>query len=86
RSGNLWPAIVFHVAQDVVAFLDVTNIQDGVVIGSVNWTSYLDTAICIVLAVIGFYLIRSAKRAEIRELWKKKWSVLPETESVGTGA
>jgi hypothetical protein len=52
----------------------------------VNWTSYLDTAICIVLAVIGFYLIRSAKRAEIRELWKKKWSVLPETESVGTGA
>ncbi len=86
RSGNLWPAIVFHVAQDVVAFLDVTNIQDGVVIGRVNWTSYLDTAICIVLAVIGFYLIRSAKRAEIRELWKKKWSVLPETESVGTGA
>ncbi|MBQ1434564.1 MAG: hypothetical protein IIZ19_01525, partial [Clostridia bacterium] len=75
-----------HVAQDVVAFLDVTNIHEGVVTGGVNWTSYLDTAICIVLAIIGFYLIRPEKRREIRELWEKKWSVLPETESVGTGA
>lgn len=75
RTGNLLVTMILHFMHDILALLDVKGIQDGVVTASVNWTSYCDLGITIGLAIVGFWLIRSAKHSEIRALWDKKWNM-----------
>lgn len=75
RSGNLIMPMVTHAIHDIIAFLDVSGIQGGVIVSGIDWTSYLDTGLTIVLGLIGLWLVRPAKQAEIRAMWDKKWNI-----------
>lgn len=75
RSGNLWITIILHTVHDFLCFLNVSNFSGGVTVVGVNWLSFLDLACCIGLAVVGLWLIRPSKRAEIRSLWNRKWNI-----------
>ena len=79
RSGNLWPAIVVHVLNDVIAFLNTTAISGGTIVGGVTAEDLVDLGLCAVVGCIGLWLVRPAKRAEILALWREKWKPLPET-------
>lgn len=80
RCGNLLITILIHTVHDIIAFLDVSGVQGGVVVASIDWNTYLDVGVSVVMAIIGFWLIRPAKRVEIRALWDRKWRI--ETESL----
>ena len=76
RSGNLWPVIVIHTAHDIIAMLDVSNITDkGVIVGQTTWHTYFDLGLCVAMGIAGLYLVRKAKRAEIDEIWSRKWVI-----------
>lgn len=75
RSGNLLVTIILHILQDIIAFTDAGNVKDGIVVGSVNIGTYIDVVLTAILAIIGLWLIRPSKRAEIRALWNKKWGI-----------
>lgn len=75
RSGNLWVPIAVHALHDYLAFLDVGGIQDGIVVQEITWFSFLDLAFSIGLGVLGIWMVRQSKRAEIRRLWNGKWSI-----------
>ena len=74
RSGNLWITIAVHTIHDVLSFLDVSGINDGVIVQTVTWYSFVDTAFSIALGVLGIWMLRPSKRAEIRRLWNCKWN------------
>ena len=78
RSGNLWITIAIHALHDLLCFLDVGGIHDGVVVQSINWFSYVDLGTSIVLGVLGLWMIRKSKCAEIRRLWDRKWNMKGE--------
>ncbi len=73
--GNLWITIAVHALHDLLCFLDVAGIQDGVVVQEITWFSYLDLAFSVGLGVLGIWMVRPSKRAEIRRLWNRKWSI-----------
>lgn len=79
RSGNLWPAIVVHVLNDVIAFMNTASISGGTVVGGVTPWDLVDLGLCVLVGCIGLWLVRPAKRAEILALWREKWKPLPET-------
>jgi membrane protease YdiL (CAAX protease family) len=82
RTGNLWISIAVHAIHDLLCFLDVAGIQSGVVVQGVTWFSFLDVACAVVLGVLGVWMVRPSKRAEIRQLWDRKWNITdtPEPE------
>ena len=74
RSGSLWPPIIIHAVNDIVALMNVTEIAEtGLIQASINAWTWIDFGACIVLAIIALYLIRPAKRAEIIEIFNEKW-------------
>lgn len=75
RCRNLWITIAVHALHDLLCFLDVAGIHDGVVVQEVTWFSYLDLACCVGLGVLGIWMVRPSKRAEIRRLWNRKWNI-----------
>lgn len=79
RSGNLWPVIVIHTLNDVLAFLNTADISGGVMVADVTPRDLRDLMLSVVLAGVGLWLIRPSKRAEILDLWREKWRPLPET-------
>ena len=84
RSGSLWPVIVIHTAHDIIAFMDVSNVSEtGVIIGKVTWQSYFDLGLGIAMGIIGIWLVRKARRDEIREIWEKKWRIRENEENAG---
>ena len=76
RCGNLWITIAVHALHDLLCFLDVAGIQDGVVVQEITWFSYLDLAFSVGLGVLGIWMVRPSKRAEIRRLWNRKWNIV----------
>ena len=78
RSGNLWPTIVYHTLHDVVAFLDVSTVSEGIMARAFQFSDLPDLLLSVVLGVVGYWLIRPAKRGEILALWREKWQPLPE--------
>lgn len=75
RSGNILIPMLMHFITDTICFMDSTQVSErGVMIAKLSFINFVDTAVCIVLAAIGIYLIRPAKRAEIIALWDKKFS------------
>lgn len=75
RSGNILIPMLMHFITDFVCFMDSTQVGDGgVMIAKISFINFVDVAVCMVLAVIGIYLVRPAKRAEIIALWDKKFS------------
>lgn len=82
RTGNLWISIAVHAIHDILCFLDVAGIQEGVVVQSVTWFSFLDVSCAVGLGILGIWMVRPSKRAEIRQLWDRKWNITntPEPE------
>jgi len=81
RCGNLWPCILVHAVNDIIALTDVSNVTEvGIVVGSVSWLNYLDIVMCLIIGIIGLWMIRAEKRPEIMEIWSKKWKTDPAPE------
>ena len=74
RSGNLWITMIGHTIHDIIAFTNVSGIEEGVVVSSVDLSSYFDLGCTVILGIIGLWLVRPSKRAEIRAIWDKKWN------------
>ncbi len=78
RTGNIWPLILCHSLHDVMTFsggakLDALGIQ---------FPDWITAFLCVTeagLFICGLYMLRKSKRAEIIELWNKRWS--RDTES-----
>ncbi len=75
RTGNLWPSILGHMSMDFLELIRSDLDSSGGVVsglGAGDW-------ITIIAGAVGFfwglYLVRPAKRPEIVEIWKNKWSV-----------
>ena len=78
RSGSLLPPIIMHVINDIVAFTNVSAVNEG---GSYSGSATISTAeliytsvFSVIYIVITLYLTRPAVRDEIRTLWDKKWN------------
>ncbi len=82
RTGNIWISIAVHAIHDLLCFLDVAGIQEGVVVQGVTWFSFLDVSCAVGLGILGIWMVRPSKRAEIRQLWDRKWNITdtPEPE------
>ncbi len=80
RTGNIWPLILVHALHDLLAF----SASEGVTAMGVeefpDWTTGFLIVIEAALAVWGLYLLRKSKRAEILELWDRKWSRTEKVE------
>ena len=75
RTGNLWPTILGHMSVDFMEFIrgdlgSSGGIMSGFGVG--DWITIVGGTVGIIL---GLYLIRPSKRAEIVDTWKNKWSV-----------
>lgn len=74
RCGNILPVMIMHGLTDYICFMDSSQIaESGTMTASLSLENFLDLAVCIVIAAIGIYLFRPAKRAEIIAVWDKKW-------------
>lgn len=68
-------ALAIH---DIVAFLDISTISDGIMARAFRWEDLPDLLLAVSLGFVAFWLIRPAKRGEILALWREKWQPLPE--------
>ena len=74
RTGSIVPGIILHTLIDFTSFLTMNMADTGAVLTQELSLAYLIEVIPIAACLIGaFYLVRPAKRAEIRALWDKKW-------------
>ena len=80
RCANLLITIALHSIHDILSFLDVSGINAGVIVQTVTWFSFVDTAFSIALGVLGIWMVRPSKREEIRSLWNRKWNISPDKE------
>ena len=73
RTGNLWVLIFCHALNDIIAAAFTTN---GLVSAALVWnaSNIATFIISIVVIVLGFYYVRSAKHDEIVEVWEEKWA------------
>lgn len=78
RGGNLWPCIVVHTLHDIVAFLDISTVSDGIMARSFQLNDLPDLLLAFVLGGVAIWLVRPAKRDEILAIWRGKWQPLPD--------
>ena len=71
-------ALVVLAIHDIVAFLDISTISDGIMARAFRWEDLPDLLLAVSLGFVAFWLIRPAKRGEILALWREKWQPLPE--------
>lgn len=75
RSGNILIPILMHVITDAICFIDSTQVgEGGIMLAQLSINNYIDIGVSAILAGIGIYLVRPAKRAEIISLWDNKFS------------
>jgi hypothetical protein len=74
RTGNIWPLIIVHSLHDLLAFSASAGITAMGVGEFPDWTTGYLILIEAAMAVCGLYMLRKSKRAEIIELWDRKWS------------
>lgn len=77
RTGSLLPSILVHTLVDMSAFMTSELMESGGVLSGNSFDpSMLITGLLgLALAVLGFWYIRPARRAEIISLWSEKWTV-----------
>lgn len=76
RCGSLIPAVLAHTLVDFTAELKMYGLEsDPFAASSFDWGMLVAAALGIAMIVIGFYYVRPAKRAEILDLWARKWSL-----------
>jgi len=77
RSGNLLPVMIWHVLNDIFAFMDVSSFEEGgIYTEGVSVTSdvLLDLIIwAVVFLALTFILVRPSVRREICSIWEEKW-------------
>ena len=74
RSGNLLVPMFFHVLTDIMAFATNTKVSEGgVVTGTYQLGDAIDDVLCLILMIIGLWMLRSGVFEEIREVWDRKW-------------
>ena len=75
RTGNIWPCMLIHFLHDVLAFLATEAIQNGIQVTALATVDVVVSLIfTVIFVVLGFWLVRPAKRAGILRLWDEKWS------------
>ena len=83
RGGNLWPLILVHFANDMIALsassADAIT-ENGIILSSASAEDIFTVAVVLVFAAIGVWLVRPSKRAQILALWRGKWK-LPQPET-----
>ena len=77
RTGSLLPSILVHTLVDMSAFMTSELMESGGVLSgnSFDPTMLITGLLGLALAVVGYWYIRPAKRAEILALWGEKWTV-----------
>lgn len=76
RSGNLIVPMFFHTLTDIIAFGTNTAVnENGVVTGTYQLGDAIDDVMCLILMIIGLWMLRSGVFEEIREVWNRKWKV-----------
>ena len=74
RSGNLLVPMFYHTLVDIVAFATNPNMNEaGVVTGSYQLGDVIDDTLCLILMIIGLWMLRSGVFEDIREVWDQKW-------------
>ena len=86
RTGNIWPLIIAHSLHDLLVFSAGSGVAAMGVEEFPEWTTGFIFVIEAAMAVFGLYLIRKSKRAEIIELWDRKWSRSSNTVNTQTEA
>jgi membrane protease YdiL (CAAX protease family) len=81
RTGNIWPLIIAHSLHDILGFSTSAGVVAMGVTEFPDWTTGYLFVIEAALAVCGLYMLRKSKRAEIIELWNRKWSRLNNEET-----
>ena len=74
RTGNIWPLIIAHSLHDILGFSTSAGVVAMGVTEFPDWTTGYLFVIEAALAVCGLYMLRKSKRAEIIELWNRRWS------------
>lgn len=76
RTGSIIPPMLIHGIYDWVCFVgDPTLTEDGLVTNADNPMNYVfGLAIGVLFGIVGFYMLRKVKRAEINKIWDQKWS------------
>lgn len=73
RTGNIWPLILCHSLHDIMTFSGGEKME---ALG-VQFPDWITVFLCVLeggLFICGLYMLRKSKRAEIIELWNKRWS------------
>ena len=50
--------MILHSIHDIIAFMDVSGVKDGIVVGSIGVDSVIDVCVTTIMAIIGLWLIR----------------------------
>ena len=74
RTGNLWPTILGHMSVDFMEFIRGDLGSSGGIMSSIGVGDWITIVAGVIGIILGLYLIRPSKRAEIVDLWKTKWS------------
>ena len=74
RTGNVWPLIIAHSLHDIMGFSASAGVAAMGVGEFPGWSTGYIIVIEAALAVCGLYMLRKSKRAEIIELWDRRWS------------
>ena len=74
RTGNLWPTILGHMSVDFMEFIRGDLGNSGGIMSSMGVGDWITIVAGVIGIILGLYLIRPSKRAEIVDLWKAKWS------------
>ncbi len=75
RTTNLLPTMLLHFLNDVLAFLATGYVVNGVQVQAFSLADNLfNLGLGLVFALLGFWLIRPAKRAAILARWDERWS------------
>lgn len=73
RTGNLWPTIICHCLVDFAELMRADlYASNGAMTGTITG-DYVTIVGGIIGGFIGIYMIRKAKRAEIIEVWNRKF-------------
>lgn len=75
---------MLHTLHDIVAFLDIGTVSDGIMTKGPRLDDLPDLLLCVILGCVGFWLVRPARRGEILAIWREKWKPLPDAARGGS--
>ena len=74
-TGNIWLNIAVHTLHDIIAFSFDTVAENGLMLRTVTWDSWLDFALAAMLGVYSIVMLcRGDVQKHIMDVWAKKWN------------